>query len=113
MIPQISGRSLARVGVIVFGMFLAVVSCFVTYPMSKRLQYLNQKFLFPGDKIYLDYYDCIKWNENTWDSKIKKRAIFPFPLYKSFIPLWLPLAEGLFWLFLLGLLVIALGLQKS
>lgn len=103
----------ARVWVIAFGIFLAAVGWLVTYPMFKRLKYLNQTFLFPKDKIYLDYFDCIKWKEKTWNCSTKKLTMFPYPLYNKFIPLWLPVAEGLFWLILLGLLVIALMFQNS
>jgi hypothetical protein len=101
---------IGRVCVIVFGIFLAAVGWLVTYPMYKRLKYLNERFLFPGDNIYHDYFHCIQWKEETWDPDTKTR--FPYELYSRFIPLWLPAAEGLFWTGLLGLLVVALWLQN-
>ena len=61
----------ARVWVVLFGIFLAAVGWLVTYPMFKRLNYLNQTFLF-RDKIYRDYFDCIKWQERTWACETKK-----------------------------------------
>jgi hypothetical protein len=96
---------IARLGVIFFGMFLAVVGGFVTYPMFKRLKYLNKEFLF-SDKIYRDYFDCIEWDEETWEPGSKTR--FPYPLYARFVPVWLPAVEVLFWVGLGGLLVVAL-----
>jgi hypothetical protein len=102
----------ARVWVIGFGIFLAAVGWLVTYPMFKRLQYLNQNFLF-RDKIYLNYFKCIESKESSWGTKAEKGTIFPYSLYKSFIPLWLPIAEGVFWLVLLRLLVVGLSLQPA
>lgn len=111
-----SGRLLlldwARVWVVLFGIFLAAVSWLVTYPMFKRLKYLNQTFLF-RDRVYRDYIDCIKWQERTWGCETKKPAIFLYSIYNRFIPLWLPLAEGVFWLVFLGLLVFAVRLQPA
>ncbi|HME21106.1 MAG TPA: hypothetical protein VKI44_07055 [Acetobacteraceae bacterium] len=96
---------IARVSVILFGMFLAAVGGLVTYPMFKRLKYLNKAFLFE-DNTYCNYFHCIEWDEETWDPKSKTR--FPYPLYARFIPFWLPAAEVLFWAVLFGLLVVAL-----
>jgi hypothetical protein len=55
--PRIVLLDISRLGVTVFGVFLAVGGYLVTYPMRKRLQYLNDKFFFPKDKIYRDYFD--------------------------------------------------------
>jgi hypothetical protein len=82
----------ARVGIAFFGLFLAFVGWLVTYPMFKRLNYLNHSFLF-RDKTYQEYHDCIKWDEDIWNSKTNQKAMFLlpfhkfFPLYKNFIPL--------------------------
>ena len=98
----------ARAWVVGFGIFLAFVGWFVTYPMFKRLMYLNQTFLFPGDTIYSDYFNCIKWTKKTWGREKKRRTLFPYSFYNKFIPLWLPAAEGLFWLVLAIFLAVAL-----
>lgn len=87
----------ARVWVIGFGLFLAFVSWFVIYPMFKRLKYLNDTYLF-RDTIYSDYYHCIEWRRKKWKYKTKSKLLLFYRFYKSFIPLWLPIAEGLFWL---------------
>ena len=102
----------ARVWVVLFGIFLAAVGWLVTYPMFKRLNYLNQTFLF-RDKIYRDYFDCIKWQERTWACETKKPTVFLYSIYNRFIPLWLPIAGGVFWLVFLCLLVFALSLQPA
>jgi hypothetical protein len=101
---------ISRVGVTLFGVFLAVTGYLVTYPMVKRLKYLNDKFFFPNDKIYRNYFDCIEWDENTWSPTSKGR--FPYAFYRNIIPRWLPLAEGLLWVFLLLLLVFGISISS-
>ena len=78
--------------------------------MFKRLEYLNQTYL-RRDRIYRDYLDCIEWEDTTWVSATKKPALFPYRVYKRFIPVWLPAAEVAFWLLLFLLLVVALWWQ--
>jgi hypothetical protein len=100
---------ISRVCVIMFGVFLAIAGIFVTYQMLKRLRFLNEKYLFPGDPIYRAYYDCIEWSEENWSSNTKTK--FPYRFYRRIIPLWLPVAELLLWIMLLVLL--ALGILAT
>jgi hypothetical protein len=93
----------SRVLVILFGAFLAFAGFLVTYPMFKRLRYLNETFLFPLDQIYSDYFHCIEWTESKWSPASK--TIFPFPLYRKIIPLWLPVSELVLWGFLMVFLL--------
>ncbi len=80
--------------------------------MAKRLKNLSDKFFFPSDKIYRNYFDCIEWDENTFLSPTSSRGRFPYAFYRNIIPRWLPLAEGVLWAFLLLLLVFGISISS-
>jgi hypothetical protein len=96
---------ISRFLVIAFGIFLAVAGLLVTYPMLKRLKYLNEIFLF-RDRIYDGYFHSIEWRAKDWHAKKRLPTMYGWIIrfYRQIIPVWLPVAEIMLWIFLFALL---------
>ena len=133
-VPRIRLLEVSRFGVILLGISLAAAAFLVTYPMVKRLKFINENFLFEDRPVYEAYFDCIEWNKDTW-AELKQRYYvtsarrvlhkagkedtqattpntkkpmtgtrYPYRVYRNIIPVWLPVAEVALWLVLFGLL---------
>jgi hypothetical protein len=90
-----------RVLIAVLGLIMALLGGLVTYPMYRRLQYLNTQFLIDKLPGYREYVIT-----SLDDMRLPLiRLKFPLRVYRSIIPIWLPLVEVAFWVILLILLV--------
>jgi hypothetical protein len=87
-----------------FGLLMAGFGWLVTYPMLKRLDYLNDNYLKKEIPAYAVYVDTALDQINLW--WIKGRSLVR--LYKGVIPKWLPAAEAIFWLCLITLMTTAI-----
>jgi hypothetical protein len=94
----------ARYLVAIFGLLMAVFGWLVTYPMLKRLEHLNKKYLTEKIPVYKEYLDTVlestKFPWTGWK--------FPFKFYKDVIPIWLPAVEFGFWILLISLMTAAI-----
>ena len=91
----------SRILVACFGLLTAVYGWLVTYPMFKRLQYLN--LTLTADPTYKSYIDAA-------DTTMKVpfvRIDFPLRIYRNVIPIWLPLTELGLWIGLIVFTVVA------
>jgi hypothetical protein len=87
-----------------FGLLMAVFGWLVTYPMLERLDYLNNKYLTEEIPVYKAYLvTALEGARLPWS----KRQ-FPFNFYRRIIPIWLPAAECMFWILLIGLMSVAI-----
>jgi hypothetical protein len=94
---------LGRYLIAIFGLAMAACGWLVTYPMYRRLQYLNTHYLAKENGVYKAYIETAVEGMKVPILKFD----FPLRTYRRIIPIWLPLSEIVLWVGLMMLTSIA------